>query len=199
MDLGCCFGQDLRHLALDGAPTKNLIGLDIDDEFWDMSYDLFNDRGRFEARFIKADILQEPGAAANDPLAEFEGKIDVIIASFFLHLFTWDGHNTALKRMIGLSRPGSLIVGYNIGRPEGKAGELIVGDSQMTGPSHQNPYHHSPETFKAVWKELGEETGTKWEVDARWRPLIGWGLQKADTFWMGPDAVGVEFAATRVA
>lgn len=50
-------GQDLRRLAVDGAPTANMYATDIIGDFWDLGYDLFRDRDTMKAEFIKADIL----------------------------------------------------------------------------------------------------------------------------------------------
>lgn len=73
-DVGCFIGHDLRHLANDGAPAENLYGFDIVD-FWSLGFEMFKDRGRFDAHFINADIMAVDSDSA---LAEFKGKIDVV-------------------------------------------------------------------------------------------------------------------------
>ena len=71
-DIGCFIGHDLRHLVNDGAPAQNLYGFDIID-FWDLGFEMFQDRDRFKAHFVQADIM-----AADSKLAEFKGKLDII-------------------------------------------------------------------------------------------------------------------------
>ena len=44
LDVGCCFGQDLRRLVVDGAPSENLVGLELKPQFLSLGYDLFADR-----------------------------------------------------------------------------------------------------------------------------------------------------------
>lgn len=61
----------MRHLVNAGVPSGNLHGIDIVN-FWDLGFEMFNDRGRFEAKFTEADML----AAAKD--GSFEGKFDVV-------------------------------------------------------------------------------------------------------------------------
>lgn len=71
-DIGCFIGHDLRHLVNDGAPANNLYGFDIID-FWDLGFEMFQDRDRFEAHFVQADIM-----AADSNLAGFKGKLGII-------------------------------------------------------------------------------------------------------------------------
>lgn len=71
-DIGCFIGHDLRHLVNDGAPANNLYGFDIID-FWDLGFEMFQDRDRFEAHFVQADIM-----ATDGKLAMFKGKLDII-------------------------------------------------------------------------------------------------------------------------
>ncbi|CZR57363.1 uncharacterized protein PAC_07252 [Phialocephala subalpina] len=47
LDIGCCFGQDIRMYAFRGAPTQNLYGVDLYPEFLGLGYELFNDTDRF--------------------------------------------------------------------------------------------------------------------------------------------------------
>ena len=39
LDLGCCFGQDLRQLVNDGVPSERLVGLDIAEPLIERGYD----------------------------------------------------------------------------------------------------------------------------------------------------------------
>ena len=71
-DIDCFIGHDLRHLANDGAPVENLYGFDIID-FWDLGFEMFRDRERFNARFVQADLMATGGA-----LAEFKETLDII-------------------------------------------------------------------------------------------------------------------------
>lgn len=72
VDLGCFIGHDLRHLVNDGAPSENIHGIDIVN-FWDLGFEMYNDRGRFKAHFTQGDIMASDGA-----MAEFKNKSDII-------------------------------------------------------------------------------------------------------------------------
>ncbi|KAF7162847.1 hypothetical protein CNMCM5623_007969 [Aspergillus felis] len=59
LDLACCFGQDIRKLAHAGAPAVNLIGVDTEPRFLDLSSQLFKDKHRLKAHFLTGDVLAE--------------------------------------------------------------------------------------------------------------------------------------------
>ncbi|KAL4995726.1 hypothetical protein BDV10DRAFT_187766 [Aspergillus recurvatus] len=59
LDLGCCFGQDIRKLVHDGAPGENLIGVDTEPRFLELGYQLFKDKVSLKAHFLTGDVLAE--------------------------------------------------------------------------------------------------------------------------------------------
>jgi 2-polyprenyl-3-methyl-5-hydroxy-6-metoxy-1,4-benzoquinol methylase len=46
LDLGCCFGQEIRQLISDGVPAENCYGSDLRQEFIDLGYDRVQDRDK---------------------------------------------------------------------------------------------------------------------------------------------------------
>jgi ubiquinone/menaquinone biosynthesis C-methylase UbiE len=182
LDLGCCFGQDLRQLAADGAPTTNMYASDLRGELWELGYDLFRDRETMKAQFIQADILDEKSR-----LSELTGKIDVFIICQFLHIFSWEDQVKICKKMVDMSRAGSMIIGYQLGNTEFQ--------------SHKTPWgtmcFHNAKSFKEMWERVSEETNTSWEVEAEEVHLSKWGMEPEDYAWMGPNILGVNFTITR--
>lgn len=182
LDLGCCFGQDLRQLAADGAPSTNTYASDLHSELWELGYELFRDRETMKAQFIRADILDE-----NSRLNELTGKIDVFIICQVLHLFSWEDQIKACKRMVSMSRPGSIIMGYQLG--------------QTKFQSHKTPWgtmcFHNAKTFREMWTCVAEETRTSWEVEVEEVYLSKWGMEPEDYAWMGPQILGINFTVTR--
>lgn len=61
-----------------------------------------------------------------------------------------------------------------------------------------NMYFHNAESFKKLWDEVAQETGTAWTVDVELVTLDNWGLNLDDYEWMGLHNRGVNFACTRV-
>ena len=185
LDLGCCFGQNLRLLAANGATPQNMYASDISAELWELGFELFRDRHKMgaSAKFIKADILD----TASD-LSQLNGRMDIIIACQFLHLFDWEKQIEAVKRIVRFSRPHSILVGYQRAQVQPREVERPWG----------RMYFHNEETFREMWCHVERETGSKWDVEVSLVDLREWGMEEEDLEWMPPDRKGINFAVTRV-
>ena len=194
LDVGCCFGQDLRHMAADGAPTQHMYSSDIVPEFWDLGFDLYRDFSSFKAQFIEADILN-PGSL----YAHLNGKIDIILVNQVLHLFDWDRQVKAAKNMVSLSRLGTWVVGYQIGSVVAGAIPVSIATGSSSGATGStSKFYHSTETWQDLWRQIGKETHTNWVVESWMLDLKEWGLEDEDFAWMGPNAIGFDFIVRRV-
>ncbi|KAF2502409.1 hypothetical protein BU16DRAFT_474636 [Lophium mytilinum] len=154
LDMGCCFGQDIRKLVHDGAPAENLYGADLEMQFMELGYDLFLDKETLKTKFIASDIF--------DPEAEIkqlDNSIDIVHASSFFHLFDWKQSVQAAKRIVEILKkePGALVIGRQLGGEE--SGDIESPIDKKTR------YQHNSESFKKMWKLVGDETGSNWEVD----------------------------------
>ena len=157
LDVGCCFGQDVRRLIFDGAPIANVHGSDLQQPFLDLGYDLFQDHDKLpRSTFIAADVFD---AGPESGLQQFESKVDIIHAASFFHLFGYQDSATVGRRFISLLRhqSGSMILGRQMGNQTAGEYEHKVGTGTM--------FRHNPESFKQWWAEVGEATGTRWEVE----------------------------------
>ncbi|KAF2867678.1 hypothetical protein BDV95DRAFT_172554 [Massariosphaeria phaeospora] len=150
LDLGCCVGQDIRKLVYDGAPSENTYGVDLMNDFMEIGYDLFLDKATLKTTFMAADVFEK-----DSELNRLDGEIDIVHAASFFHLFGWEGQLQAAKRMVSLvkPKPGSLIVGRHIGN--------------INPGEEASKFMHDADSFALLWKQVGEETATSWEVDAR--------------------------------
>jgi SAM-dependent methyltransferase len=154
LDIGCGFGQELRTLVAAGVPATNLFGLDVSHGFIELGFELFRDKATMQSQFIIADLLASPTVPP-----QLQGKLDLIFAGAFFHLFGWDEQLTLSKRALAMLKPqaGSVIFGHQLGQVEAK--ESIVPEV----PSGRI-YFHDPESFKKMWRIIGEETRTEWKV-----------------------------------
>ncbi|KAK8078904.1 hypothetical protein PG994_002711 [Apiospora phragmitis] len=200
LDLGCCFGQDLRKLAYDagpGAPTRNLIGTDLEPAFLQLGHELFADRDRFEATFIPGDVF------ADDFLTDYRGKVDIVYLGSFLHLFSEPQQRVVVKQLRRLLRPraGSMVFGRNLGA--GKGGPFRM---ESIG---WDLYRHDPQTiadlFQSSYDEgeidgggAGGQPNTPWEVNSS---LGRYGSANWDDDrrgWKGDETKQMIFTATRL-
>ncbi|KAF8888130.1 hypothetical protein BD779DRAFT_1470490 [Infundibulicybe gibba] len=169
LDIGCCFGNDIRKAAADGWPVKNLIASDLRQGFWDCGHELFcSTPATFPVQFIAGDAFDPaiinprvpfttalgappPALASLNSLTPLQGHIAAIHASAFFHLFDEAQQYTLAKRLATLlaPRPGAVIFGAHRALPEkGYCHAEVLSGGTM--------FCHSPETWKELWHRVLE-------------------------------------------
>lgn len=186
MDVGTFIGHDLRRLVYDGAPSERLYGVDIVNHF-DLGYEFFRDRDRFQGHFIEADFL-----SSSPELVALKGQIDIVLVSQLLHQWDWDNQVKAVETLISFTKPGSSIVGNQIGNP------VAQGVAAPQFPSIVT-WRHNPESFAKMFEEVDKATGSHWETQAWLRSFPDMGWDAKDGAWMEPNVCVIEFVANRVA
>lgn len=155
LDLGCAFAQDIRRLVADGVDGSKCYGTDLRLQFLDLGYELFRDKETLKANFIQADVFID-----DSPLAALYGKVDIINASSFFHLFSREDQVKVARRCIKLwnGKPGNLLVGRQVGND--KPAEHV---SQFGG---SRVYRHNSETWQELWNEVAAESGMKFRTES---------------------------------
>jgi SAM-dependent methyltransferase len=183
LDLGCCFAQDLRKLAHDGAPASSLYGAELESRYLELGYELFLDRETFRANFIVADIFDEQG-----PLEELDGKMDIVYIGLFLHLFDLEEQQRICERIVRLlkNKKGALVLGTQVGSTKPK--DVPFGATK-------NVFRHDEITFEKLWKAVGEKTNTEWKVTTTMDRGLGAGSKKRP--WDDEDTRRLVFEVER--
>ncbi|CAL5873744.1 uncharacterized protein PFLUO_LOCUS8026 [Penicillium psychrofluorescens] len=184
LDIGCAVGQELRHLVFDGVSSENLYASDLRLDFFEIGYDLFADRDSLKSPFISADIFDDN----SDLVKTLTGQVDIINAASFFHLFNWDQQITVAKRVVSLLRaqPGSLLIGRQVGRQD-----------PLNQKADDRHYRHDPSTWKRLWKQVEEETGTKWDVQA-WMEVWQGADRATGSYHGGIETFKLRFAIRRL-
>ncbi|GAB7366189.1 hypothetical protein MBLNU230_g7749t1 [Neophaeotheca triangularis] len=160
LDLGCCFGQDIRRLVADGVDSANCYGCDLQQPFMELGYDLFRDRNWLKSSFIEADIFDEASR-----LSTLDGKVDIVVASSFFHLFGYEQQKMVAHRVARLLRQesNSLLVGRMVGAEHPHETERQGGGLM---------YRHNVDSWRRLWDEVGEEVGgLRFQTEGR---LVQW-------------------------
>ncbi|KAH9843587.1 uncharacterized protein C8Q71DRAFT_729122 [Rhodofomes roseus] len=176
LDIGCCFGNDVRKAISSGYPMRNCIASDLEPDFWKLGHRLFNTTPEtFPVPFIAGDafnpeflkpvppfdsVPESPGPQLSrlTTLTPLLGHISAIHASSLFHLFD-EVHQLQLARSLaGLlsPQPGSLIFGMHGGRSE-KGFRTEQGAPGQTGTYM---FCHSPESWEELWDGEVFEKGT---------------------------------------
>ncbi|PCH41723.1 hypothetical protein WOLCODRAFT_137562 [Wolfiporia cocos MD-104 SS10] len=188
LDIGCCFGNDVRKAVADGFPVESVIASDLHAEFWQLGHRLFNSSAdTFPVPFVAGDAFDETFLRATPPfytppkepapplssltnLTPLLGHVSAIHASSFFHLFDEARQSQLAKSLAGLLSPlpGSMIFGAHGGLPE-KGVRIREGNPSRAG-SHM--FCHSPESWGELWDGQVFERGTvkvEAKVEARER------------------------------
>ncbi|KAH8687237.1 methyltransferase domain-containing protein [Tricladium varicosporioides] len=186
LDLGCCFGQELRALVAAGVPSSQLYGADLRPEFFDLGYELFRDRNTLETNFLAADVFDDsPGNRLNN----IHGKMDIVYIGSFLHLFSWDDQIKAAIKINSLlkQKKGDLIVGRQMGARESRTRE-----------GERKAWRHDKESFERMWEEIGEQTGAKWKVEVRVEEIgMRENASEEEKRWREGNIIRLHFAILR--
>jgi SAM-dependent methyltransferase len=183
LDLGCCFGQEIRRLVYDGAPSSHLYGVDLRPEFFALGYKLFRDSSTLQSTFIAADVFDP-----SSPLKDLEGRIDILYAGSFLHLFDYEQQVKVCKRIIETlrARKGSVVLGRQVG-------SVIAGEKVHRTNEAQSMFRHNEESFRKMWVEVGEATGSKWRVEVEMFEVERRSINETH----GPDGRAIKFSVWR--
>ncbi|KAK3356452.1 hypothetical protein B0T25DRAFT_589067 [Lasiosphaeria hispida] len=157
LDLGCCLGQEIRQLVLDGAPSENTFGSDLYSGFFPVGYKLFKDEDRLKTVFIAADAFQ-----GMSPLTKLAGQMNIVYTGAFFHLFSLEDQEKMALRVMKLlaPQPGSLIIGRQSGSEE--AGEF----SRSGDTSGRTHFRHNAQSWRELWDRVGQVDGSRWSVEA---------------------------------
>lgn len=191
LDVGCFLGIDMRFLFYDlggGDGAEKLTGIDIVD-FWDLGCELFDDKdGIFDrkVRFIRADFMD----TKNRSISELAGTCDVVNISGVLHQFDYSQHVDACSKLVMITKigRGSIVMGNQVG--------FVNAVEKTMEKTHA--IIHSEDSWKALWKEVSEKTGTKWEVNVELKPWESLGIDTKLTAYLGPDLGMLYFWSVRL-
>lgn len=143
VDVGCCFGTDLRKLIVDGASPHNVFGIDLEQEFFDHGFALYRDETKFPNECCIAENMLEQQLSPG--LKRLEGQIDIAYMSSFLHVFDIHEQLMAMRKVLKLLRkkPGSLIIGRQIGN-------VNAGSYKKRMVKYESAsYYHNVSSFEA--------------------------------------------------
>ncbi|KAJ7142267.1 hypothetical protein C8R44DRAFT_923786, partial [Mycena epipterygia] len=171
LDLGCCFGTDIRKVALDGFPVHNLIASDLRPEFWKLGHALFRSTPEtFPVFFLPGDIFDRnllvpaaplltststapsPNLSTVTSLTALNSHISIIHTSCFFHLFDEQKQTELAHLVAGLLSPlpGSMIFGAHVAKKV-KGSRLGL---YLCSDGHPQMFCHSPESWTQLWENV---------------------------------------------
>lgn len=129
----------------------------------DLTYELLKGTAEIQSTFIVANMLGDATPFNSSFLRAIAGQIDVTWAESF-HVFRVDDQvkvATIIIRDLMWPCDGFVI----IGRQAGNVKPRYLAD--WTKKDGNEMFAHGDETWKKLWKDVGDVTGTEWEVNAK--------------------------------
>ncbi|KAI2617654.1 hypothetical protein GGS26DRAFT_396922 [Hypomontagnella submonticulosa] len=152
LDLGTCFGHDVRKLIFDGAVPDRLWASDIEPEFIELGFKLFND-----AKKLPNDHFLCPGdllsGSTDDRLRVLDDRVTILHMTSVFHLFSLENQKEAANRCLRLLRKDTgspvLLVGAQVGNIE-------PGPYSGRTSSHEYNlgYGHNEQSWRDMWQEI---------------------------------------------
>ncbi|CAL1715524.1 unnamed protein product [Somion occarium] len=168
IDLGCCFGNDVRKAVADGFPVQQALASDLRPGFWEVGHQLFKDtKETFPVPFIPGDVFDikfvsdEPGKVETTTelpplsslinLTPLLGCLSAIHTSSFFHLFDEEQQFHLAKKVASLlsAEPGSIIFGSHVGRFQKEYRTEVP----VLGLPNQAMFCHCPESWVEMWEK----------------------------------------------
>ncbi|RUS13212.1 hypothetical protein BC937DRAFT_95667 [Endogone sp. FLAS-F59071] len=155
LDVGCCFGTDIRQLALDGYPAEDIRGIELRPEFVQLGHELFCDTpSTFPMTIIIGNILDSSQLSPEPsdtpaPLDNLKSQFSFVYVGSVLHLFDEPTIDLMISRLALLTKKGGIVFGRN-----GGSSKPQIRVSQTAG---QNRFLHSPDSLGAVFGAHGFE------------------------------------------
>ncbi|KAF5375599.1 hypothetical protein D9757_008564 [Collybiopsis confluens] len=193
IDLGTCFGNDIRKAVQDGYPVKNTLATDLRKGLWDLGHEMFRSSPEtFQTNFIEGDVFNTqfleclplftlksppstspPSLDTVKTLNALHGHVSAFYTGAFFHLFDEQQQAHISRALAGLLSPipGSMILGVH-------GGSSSKGYWCPTASTYKM-FCHSPESWKELWRDIFE--GENVEVQAELRQGAG-GADFFDTF-----------------
>lgn len=145
LDVGCCFGQDIRNLLLDGVPSNKIVALDVHDGYWNLSKELFGDKDKIsDIKFVTCDLT-------STRIESFESYFKYITLTSVLHVLDKEGIENVLKNVFFMLKAGGIAMGFNSGHKS----EATLCEDRMTPDGKKHRFLHCPDSLKHLLTEIG--------------------------------------------
>lgn len=152
LEIGCCFGTEVRKYLTDGFSPDNIIATDVTDGYWKLGQDLYGDD--LNVRTIFADTACEESQVSAE-VSSLYGSVDALVALAVFHVLSKDQVENMVDRIARLLKPGGRFIGYCAGSQTAGPwdGTQMLANNQDREKSDR--YLHSVESMTALLQEAG--------------------------------------------
>jgi SAM-dependent methyltransferase len=172
-DVGCCFGQDIRRLILDGIPPASIYAIDVTGGYWDAGLEIYRDTSSLSlARHSINEVhtlfcdLTSPDVSDTVTTELLNQSFDCLILKNVFHVLSLAQSETLVRRMNCMLKPGGFIMGICLGAQQEKDWARTPDGSYAYAVIYIVPiliiyagsdvrYLHSKKTLTSMFTRLG--------------------------------------------
>jgi hypothetical protein len=165
LDCGCCLGQDVRKLLVDGAPSHRLWASDIEPRFIELGFELFRDGDKLprDHFLCPGNLLTETKDPAEDKLNLLNDRVTILGISAVFHLFDLEDDKRIVNRCLRLLKKDTgapvLVIGAQRGAFEAER-------FRRRSDAENYVYTHSNESWGELWREVCAQPQWKGKITA---------------------------------
>ena len=149
LEIGCCFGTEIRGLLLDGFQAEHVIAVDVTGGYWGLGQQLYGDAPS-GVRSIFCDVARQEVSEIKD----LYGSIDLVVTMAVFHVLTQQQVENMIQQIHRLLKPGGRLIAYC-------AGSAVARPWYTEGAEDRDEsntrYLHSADSMTALLKETGFE------------------------------------------
>lgn len=163
MDIGCCYGTDVRKLILDGVPPSHITAVDLHPGYWDMGKKLFqhgDERRRDQiqgVRTVFGDMAGPINTAEEDivDVQRLAATQHFASAIAVLHVFGREQCNAFLRRVARCLVKGGVFYGTTAGAKDQATEWKRMHNDAGTPAAPVSRFLHSLDSLKGAMEEAG--------------------------------------------
>ncbi|KAL0480261.1 methyltransferase [Acrasis kona] len=151
LELGCCFGTDVRKLLMDGVSSDQIVASDLIPDFWNLGKKLYQDDQIVnQIKTVWGDFATSNAQEGVDIEKEnWNSSFDFIASWFVLHVFSKQQCENFLKNVFKCLKNDGVYVGMCA--LSEKEGEWLKGENTSSTPR----YLHSVSSLKSLLQGIG--------------------------------------------
>lgn len=124
MDMGTCFGQEVRNLILEGVDQKSITVSDIHDGYWNAGREFFMDNLAHASTRLDgittvfddfAQAFPLPEGSTNKLVDAFQLHFNAVICQMVFHVLSKEQTENLTKRLSRMLKSGGLLIGSCVG------------------------------------------------------------------------------------
>lgn len=126
LDLGTCYGQEIRLLIEDGINPSSIVATDLHDIYWNAGIKLYLDDvnpsklGNVSTVFGDWATDVDSIGTSDDIAWKWKESFDTVLCMAILHVLSNTQSSNLLKRLLHVLKPNGLIFGWCVGAKTAK-------------------------------------------------------------------------------